>query len=105
VDDEGASVDAPLTVIARLQAKPGRSSELLDALTHLVHETRKEPGCVHYDLYRSPEDPTLFAFHETWATREHWEAHNASAHVSAFGARAGDLLDGAAQVDPLTPVE
>ncbi|MFO7777408.1 MAG: putative quinol monooxygenase [Nitriliruptoraceae bacterium] len=97
-------MDTPLTVIARLQAKPGRGDELLEALTPLVQETRKETGCVHYDLYRSPEDPTLFAFHETWASREHWEAHNASPHVSAFGARAGDLLDGAAQVDPLYPV-
>lgn len=98
-------MDTPLTVIARLQAKPGRSSDLLDALRHLVQETRKEPGCVHYDLYRSPEDPTLFAFHETWASREHWEAHNASPHVSDFGSRAPDLLEAAAQVDPLYPVE
>ncbi len=97
-------MDTPLTVIARLKARPERSSELLDALQHLVRETRKEPGCVHYDLYRNPEDPTVFAFHETWATREHWEAHNASTHVGDFGARAAELLDGAAQVDPLYPV-
>ena len=98
-------MDTPLTVIARLQAKPEHTSELLDALNHLVQATRKEPGCVHYDLYRSDEDPTVFAFHETWASRAHWEAHNASPHVSDFGARAPDLLAGAAQVDPLYPVE
>jgi quinol monooxygenase YgiN len=98
-------VETPLTVIARLRARPGRDGELLDALMHLVRETRQEPGCVHYDLYRSAEEPTLFAFHETWASRAHWEAHNASPHVTDFGARAGDLLDGAAQVDPLYPVE
>ena len=98
-------MDTPLTVIARLRAKPERTSELIAALDHLVEETRKERGCVRYDLYRSAEDPQVFAFYETWASRAHWEAHNASAHVGGFVGQAPDLLDGAAQVDPLYPVE
>lgn len=97
-------MDTPLTVVARLIVKPERHKELLDALDHLIQETRQEPGCVHYDLYRNPDDPTVFVFHETWATREHWEAHNAAPHLEAFAARAPDLLAGPAQVDPLYPV-
>ena len=98
-------MDTPLTVIARLRAKPEREAELLAVLDHLVQETRQEPGCVHYDLYRSAEDPQVLVFHETWASRADWEAHNASPHVDGFRARVPELLDGAAQVDPLYPVE
>lgn len=95
----------PLTVIARLHAQPDQVAELGEALGLLVHQTRQESGCLNYDLYVSPEDPTLFVFHETWASRAHWEAHNEAPHIRAFRERGPELLAGEAEVDPLHKVD
>ena len=95
----------PLTVIARMHARPDRTAELREALGILVQETRQESGCLNYDLHISPDDPTLFVFHETWASRAHWEAHDEAPHLRTFRERGRELLAGTTQVDLLVKVD
>jgi len=64
-----------ITVIATHQARPGKEAELKEALTSLVEPTRKEAGCINYDLHISPKYPGKFMFHETWTSKAHFEAH------------------------------
>lgn len=78
---------APLTVIARLKAKPGSEEDLAALCRGLVEPTRAEEGCILYDLHRSSDDPGLFMFTESWASRPLWEAHMKSPHLEAFGGR------------------
>ena len=81
-----------VTVVARMQAKPGREERLQQDLLHLVAETRKEEGCLNYDLHQSSDDPTKFLFYENWTSEAHLERHAQSAHIQAFRARAGEML-------------
>lgn len=76
-----------LTVIARLKARSGSEEELARALQSLLAPTRAEAGCITYDLHRSHEDPGLFVFTESWASREAWEAHMKTPHLAEFSAR------------------
>ena len=85
-------MDDKLTVVARIRAKAGRSDEVREVLLGLVWPTRKEAGCLNYDLHQSHEDPTLFVFYENWTSREALDAHGRSAHIQAFRARSGELL-------------
>jgi quinol monooxygenase YgiN len=94
-------VSTELTVVARMQAKPDRIEPLRAALDAMITATRREEGCINYDLHVHADDPTVFVFHETWADRAAWEAHNDAPHIEDFRARAGELLDGPVQVDPL----
>ncbi|HTJ00695.1 MAG TPA: putative quinol monooxygenase [Dongiaceae bacterium] len=80
-----------VTVVALFQAKPGREAELKTALTGLLVPTRKEEGCVNYDLHFSPEDSTRFMFHENWTTRAALDKHAKSAHLQALLPQVGDL--------------
>ena len=57
-----------ITVTATFQARPGKAKELHEALIGLLAPTRKEAGCINYDLHSSPEDPAKFLFHENWAS-------------------------------------
>ena len=98
-------MSSELTVIARMQAKPDRVDELRAALDVIIAATREEHGCLNYDLHVHAEDPTVFAFHETWVDRVAWEEHNDTPHIAKFRALAGELLVGPAQVDPLHKVE
>ena len=87
-----------VTVVATFQAKPGKENELRAALTGLVAPTRKEAGCLNYDLHVSPEDPAKFLFHENWASRAQLEAHFQSPHIQALLPRVDALCAGPPQI-------
>lgn len=85
-------MSARVTVVASMQAKPGSETRLKQDLLRLVAETRKEEGCLNYDLHQSSDDPTKFLFYENWTSKAHLDRHAQSAHIQAFRARAGELL-------------
>ena len=88
-------MDKPaLTVFAEFQAKPGREEELVGLLKGLLEPTRKEHGCLQYDLHRDNDKPGHFLFFENWTSMALLQAHLGSPHLTAFQARAADLLDG-----------
>lgn len=72
---------ALLTVVAVFRARTGSSMALGEALQALVEPTRKEDGCLNYDLHQANDDPDLFFFHETWRSVERHQAHLETAHV------------------------
>ena len=83
-----------ITVVATFQAKPGKEAELKKALISLVAPTRKEAGCLNYDLHISPTDPAKFLFHENWTSKTHLDAHLQSPHVQVLLPRTDDLCIG-----------
>src|SRR5450755_2733186 len=80
-----------ITVVAAFQARAGREAELKNALIGLVAPTRKEDGCINYDLHASPGDPAKFLFHENWTSQAHLDAHLQSAHIQALLPRVDEL--------------
>ena|SRR5208283_1673576 len=88
-----------LTVFAFAQARPGKEKELEEALLTLVAHTRQETGCINYDLHRHLDQPGKFAFYENWVDKAALEQHRASPHVTAFRAKAGELLDGPLEIE------
>jgi quinol monooxygenase YgiN len=80
-----------ITVVATFQARPGKEADLRAALTGLVAPTRKETGCLNYDLHVSPEDAGKFLFHENWTSKELLDAHLKSAHIAALLPRVDEL--------------
>jgi len=81
-----------LTVIAKVKAKPGKETEVLKHLLSLVEPSRKDPGCLNYDLHRSQEDPASFLFHENWVSRELLEKHLAKPDLQATLSQVGKLV-------------
>ena len=88
----------PLTIIARVRAKPGQQARLRQVLLALVPPTRAEAGCINYDLHQSVEDPTLFVFQENWATEADFEAHARSPHVEASRKIVPELTEGRVEI-------
>jgi len=80
-----------VTVVATFRARPGKEAELRAALMGLLAPTRKEAGCVNYDLHQSPEDSAKFLFHENWTNKAALDAHLQSAHVKALLPRVEEL--------------
>ena len=83
----------PLTIIAKLTARPGREQEVYDACHALLAPTHAEEGCINYDMHRSVENPGVIIFYENWTTRELWDAHMQSPHLQAFSAATRDTVE------------
>jgi quinol monooxygenase YgiN len=81
-----------LTLIVLLRAKEGQHPLLEAELRALVGPTRKEEGCLQYDLHRGADQPGTFLFHEVWASREHHSAHTRTPHFLRWNARKDSLL-------------
>jgi quinol monooxygenase YgiN len=71
---------------------PTKVSELIPLFAEMTAQTRREEGCIRYDLHHDNQDRSRFMFYETWKNRGLWQAHMASAHVAAFGKAAGAMV-------------
>ena len=81
-----------VTLIVLFRARDGQESLLEAELRALVGPTRKEEGCLQYDLHRGADQPGTFLFHEVWASREHHAAHTRTPHFLRWNARKDALL-------------
>jgi quinol monooxygenase YgiN len=79
-----------LTVI--LRAREGQEPLLEAELRALVGPTRREPGCLVYDLHCGADAPGGYLLHEVWESREAHRAHTQTAHFIRWNARKDALL-------------
>ena len=82
-----------LTVVAEMVARPGKEDELKRELLRLVEPTRREEGCLQYDLHVATDNPGRFVFYENWTSREALDKHLQSPHLKAFGAISKELRE------------
>ncbi|KAA0212040.1 antibiotic biosynthesis monooxygenase [bacterium] len=88
-----------LTVIATITAKSGRVGEVRRELDKLVTATRREEGCINYDLHVSLKDACTFVFYENWESGEALRAHAASPHMQAWAGVREALLAAPVKVE------
>lgn len=74
-----------LTVV--LRAREGQEILLEAELRALIAPTRKEAGCIRYDLFRSTDTGNAFLLYEIWESREAHTAHTKTDHFLRWNAR------------------
>lgn len=84
--------DKSVLIIATFTAKPGKGDALYDVLNRCIAPSRLEAGNVHYDLYRSVENPDEFLFHETWKSADSIEKHENQPHFLTLQADMAPLI-------------
>ncbi len=72
--------------------------DALELLKKLVIETRKEEGCLQYDLVEERENKGTFFIVELWESEEHHHQHNGTDHLLNFRNQAAPLLQKSAEV-------
>lgn len=92
-----------VTIIATLHAQPGKEEALAARMRQMALETRKEAGCILYELQRAHDDPREFVMLEYWRDAAAVEAHDASAHMAALVADLPALVDQPVAVRKFTP--
>jgi quinol monooxygenase YgiN len=89
-----AKVDGPFTLIVTLKVKEGEEKTLLAAAKPCVTATRKEKGCLRYELHQDIDDPTKFVFFERWKSVKDLAAHLGAAHTKKLIGAVGKIVDG-----------
>ena len=69
-----------------IKAKPGEEDAVKEVLLALVEPTRKEAGCLCYNLHqsKSDKDKAQFMFYEQWASNEALETHRQMPYMKAL---------------------
>jgi quinol monooxygenase YgiN len=80
------------TLLVILRPREGQDIFLEAELRALIGPTRKEEGCLRYDLYRSTEGPAAYLLYEIWESRNHHTAHTKTDHFLRWNARKDSLL-------------
>ena len=86
------------TVVAAFQARSGKEASLREALVELLVPTRREEGCLNYDLHESLEKPGKFLFYENWSSPETHQQHIGSAHIAELLKRIDELCPHAPEI-------
>lgn len=69
-----------IKVVAKNNIKEGCMDTVLNLLEEMIALTRKEDGCIKYELYQNIEDSNIITFIEEWESMEKLDAHIASEH-------------------------
>jgi quinol monooxygenase YgiN len=81
-----------LQIVARIVARPDHVNEVRALLQSLQEPTRRETGCISYELLQNKNDPTDFTFVEEWEREADLDAHLASDHIKAALTQLPDLV-------------
>ena len=81
-----------VTLVVLLRARAGHEPFLEAELRALVAPTRKEEGCLQYDLHRAADGASAYLLHEVWESRGHHTAHTKTDHFLRWNARKDALL-------------
>ena len=76
-----------IVVTSTFKAKPGMRGKVLEIVRPCIEATRKETGCMRYELFMASEDDVTLQFIEEWADIEALRAHMASPHLVEYRER------------------
>ena len=74
-------MDKRVSVVVKVTARPDKASEMRSVVLQLAENSRKEVGCVRYDVLQSANEPHVFVLVEEWTSNAHLDAHNLTPHV------------------------
>ena len=84
VEKSGIDTTKPFVLVVQFQAKHGEGPALEKAFAPAIAATRKEKGCLQYDLSRDPTAPESYLLYERWTDLESLKAHLVSEHIATM---------------------
>ena len=87
-----------LHIVALFKFNENYLMEAVELFQKLVRETRKEEGCLQYELIEDNEQKGTFFLIELWESTEHHNRHNGTDHLFEFRKNTSKILTETAQV-------
>ena len=87
-------------VTAKLKIAQGKEAAFEEVAKALVSNVNaNEPGCVLYELYKSPKDASIYIFLEKYADQAALDAHGKTDYFLAAQPALGACLAGAPEIE------
>ena len=88
-----------IVIIARLTTKLGQRDRVVEMARPCIEATRKEAGCLSYELFKSTENENELVFVERWSGRETGiDAHQKAVHLQRFKEDRAAYVEGPSQL-------
>lgn len=71
-----------ITIVAKHFVKEDKISDFLENAKKLVEITRKEQGCIKYQLYQDITDAKILTMIEEWEDKDALDRHSVSEHFT-----------------------
>ncbi len=82
-----------IKIVAKNTVKQENKAKFIETANELIAKSRKENGCISYNLYESTDGKYL-TFIEEWKDEKAIESHNNSEHFKAIVPKLGELIEG-----------
>jgi quinol monooxygenase YgiN len=73
-----------LYVVTHIDVTPNYAAETAKQVAQLAVDSRKDPGCVRFEVLHSVDRTNHFEVVEVWRSRQDFEAHSAQEHTRRF---------------------
>lgn len=77
-------MDNEIVLFARLKVKPDMIDEAISAAMGILADSRRESGCINYDIHQAIDDETTVLWHETWVDKAALDDHFATPFFAEF---------------------
>ena len=71
-------------VIVQAEIEPDRMAEFIEMIKNNAEKSRKEPGCLRFDVLRCQEEPNKFFFYELYKNPSAINYHKEQDHYKAW---------------------
>ncbi|KAL7510077.1 hypothetical protein ACHAXN_006989 [Cyclotella atomus] len=75
----------PICIVVEAEIKEDRMEEFLDMIEKNAEGSRKEPGCIRFDVLQSEDAPNKFIFYEVYQDADAIAHHKLQPHYLAWG--------------------
>ncbi len=69
-----------IILVANNTVKQEKQDEFIQLTKRLIEETRKEDGCIYYNLVKDKNNPEILTFIERWESEKHLKDHSNTPH-------------------------
>lgn len=73
-----------ILIHAEFYIKPEQKQPFLTDVTFLIEASKKEKGCISYQLYQAIANEYDYAMIEQWESQQAIESHNEMPHLQEF---------------------
>ena len=88
-----------ITIVAKSTIKQGTKEDFKVLTEKLKSESRKEKGCISYNLYEDINNSNTFTLIEEWKNEEAIQLHRKSKHYTSIIPKLSKLREGKPEIN------
>ena len=79
-------------VVVKVVARADAAAQMSSIVLKLAAQSRKERGCLGYEVLQNYAEPSVFVLYEEWDSEAALDAHNTTPHFFAAVTQAQPIL-------------